>query len=253
MHDHPVEFKYQSDNIVNITANQQLIISTQKLNLDKKYDFTLDQISEFKGGQMIAPGSVEPSFMNGNLYLQAPTDAGEYIYSLVLNFKDQGTVNYGFVVRVDMLTYNLAEIAKHKTPYVGDNSKVSALAGRLPVPDNDFKQQYTSLFTSSKPYKLNVFYEVKQHDTNRKEWAIENPNNATNSNLRKNALVLFCMIDNLDEVTFAFRKSQSSGDLDTSKYDTSFTFQRNDFENDYGDLTHLGKDLDLLQDKLDEE
>ena len=157
------------------------------------------------------------------------------------------------VVRVDMLTYNLPEIAKHKTPYIGNASKVAALAGRLPVPDSDFKQQYISMFTSSRPYKLNVFYEVKQNDTNRKEWAIENPNPATKSNLRKNALVLFCMIDNLDEVTFAFRKSQSSGDLDTSKYNTSFTFQRQDLEKQYGDLTQLGKDLDLLQAKLAEE
>ena len=50
-----------------------------------------------------------------------------------------------------------------------------------------------------------------------------------------------------------FRKSQSSGDLDTSKYDTSFTFQRLDLEKQYGDLTQLGKDLDLLQAKLAEE
>ncbi|MHB8076623.1 M56 family metallopeptidase [Desulfosporosinus fructosivorans] len=251
--DNPIKFKYQADNIVNTAANQPLIISAQKLNLDKKYDFTLEQISEYKAGQTIALDSVEHRFMTGNLYLPAPPEAGEYIYSLDLNFKDQGTVTYGFVVRVDMLTYNLPELAKHKTPYIGNASKVAALAGRLPVPDSDFKQQYISMFTSSKPYKFNVFYEVKENDTNRKEWAIENPNNATNSNLRKNALVLFCMIDNLDEVTFAFRKSQSSGDLDTSKYDTSFTFQRHDLEKQYGDLTQLGKDLDLLQDKLDEE
>jgi len=36
--------------------------------------------------------------------------------------------------------------------------------------------------------------------------------------MNKNALVLFCMIDNLDEVTFAFRDSQSDGKLDDSKY-----------------------------------
>jgi hypothetical protein len=40
--------------------------------------------------------SVESSFMNGNLYLMTPPDAGEYVYCLVLNFKDRGTVSYGF-------------------------------------------------------------------------------------------------------------------------------------------------------------
>ena len=248
--DHPMNFKYELDNIVSTSAKQQIVIGTQKLKLDKKYDFTMDQISVYKKGQLVEFGSVEPSFMNGNLYLQAPEEAGQYIYCLILNFKDKGIVNYGFAVRVDMLTYNLAEISKYKTLYVGDVSKVYGIVGRLPVPDSDFKQQYISMVTSNKPYKLTAFYEVKQVDTNRTNWAIENPNDATYSNLQKNALVTFCMIDNLDEVTFAFRNSQSSKELDESKYETSYTFLRTDLEKKYGDLSLLGKDLNLLQDAL---
>jgi hypothetical protein len=58
------------------------------------------------------------------------------------------------------------------------------------------------------------------------------------------------LIDNLDYLTFFLRNSQSTGDLDASKYDTSFTFQRKFFEKKSGDLTLLGKDLDLLRDAL---
>lgn len=159
--EHPMNFKYKFDNTVNTAANQQIVLSTQKINLDKKYDFTIDQLSVYKGGQIAAFESVEPSFMNGNLYLQAPPEAGDYIYCLILNFKDKGTVDYGFDVRVDMTTYDLAEIAKYKTPYIGNNSKVSALAERLPSPDKHFVQHYISMLTSSRPYKLNVFYEAK--------------------------------------------------------------------------------------------
>lgn len=248
--EHPANFKYEFDNIVNTAAKQQIVIGTQKIKLDKKYDFTIDKISVYKKGQLVEFQSVEPSFMNGNLYLQAPGDAGEYIYCLILNFKDKGIVNYGFIVRVDMATYNLAEILKYKTPYIGDHVKVSAIVGRLPVPDSDFKQQYISMVTRNKPYKLNVFYEVKQVETGRTQWAIENPNNAAYSNLQKNALVTFCMIDNLDEVIFAFRNSQSGGSLDESKYGTSFTFLRTGFEERYGDLSLLGKNSNLLQDAL---
>ena len=61
-----------------------------------------------------------------------------------------------------MSAYNLEEILKYKTPYVGDNSKVSTIVNTLPVPDNYFKQQYISMVTDKKPYKLNVYYEPKK-------------------------------------------------------------------------------------------
>lgn len=114
--DHPINFNYESGNIVSVTGKQQLVVSTQQLKSDKKYDFAIEQISVYKDKQLVEFEAPEPSFMNGDLYIQAPPDAGEYIYELVLNYKDRGKVSYGFVVRVDMLTYDLNEISKHKTP-----------------------------------------------------------------------------------------------------------------------------------------
>lgn len=249
--DHPINFQYESDNIVSVTGKQQFTVGTQKLNLDKKYDFTIEEISVYKDEQLIEFQSVEPSIMNGELYLQAPPDKGEYIYVLALNFKDRGTVTYGFVVRVDMITYNLDEIAKYKTLYVGDNSKVSAIVDHLPVADSYFKQQYISMGTENRPYKLNVFYEGKKGASHISEWPITSPNTVTYSNLQKNALVLFSMIDNVDEITFLFRDSQSEGNLDESKYDTAFTFSRDSIQDKYGDLSLMGKDLKLLQEALE--
>jgi beta-lactamase regulating signal transducer with metallopeptidase domain len=249
--DHPVKFQYKFDNIVSVTAKQQFIVSTQKLNLDKKYNFTLEEISVYKDGQLVGVDSVEPSIMNGDLYLQAPPNSGEHIYVLALSFKDRGTVTYGFIVRVDMATYNLDEIAKYKTLYVGDNSKVPAIVDHLPVPDSYFKQQYISMGTDNRPYKLNVFYEGKKSVSHISEWPITSPNTATYSNLQKNALVLFSMIDNVDEITFLFRDSQSEGTLDESKYDTAFTFSRDSIQEKYGDLSLMGKDLKLLQEALE--
>ncbi len=249
--DHPIKFQYKADNIVSVTGKQQFTVGTQKLKVDKKYDFTIEEISVYKDEQLIEFQSVEPSFMNGELYLQAPPDKGEYIYAVTLNFKDRGTVTYGFIVRVDMITYNLDEIAKYKTLYVGDNSKVSAIVDHLPVPDNYFKQQYISMGTDNRPYKLNVFYEGKKGASHIGEWPITSPNTATYSNLQKNALVLFSMIDNVDEITFLFRDSQSEGTLDESKYDTAFTFSRDSIQEKYGDLSLMGKDLKLLQEALE--
>ena len=58
------------------------------------------------------------------------------------------------------------------------------------------------------------------------------------------------MIDNLDEVTFAFRNSQSDGQLEASQYDSTFTYQRSSFEAKYGNLAALGGDIKLLNDTL---
>jgi len=148
------------------------------------------------------------------------------------------------------LAYDLTEISKYKTPYLGDNSKVSIIVNALPTPYSYFKQQYISMATQQKPYKLNVFYEASKYASHSSEWPIVGHNNATYSNMSKNALVLFCMIDNLDEVTFAFRDSASDGKLDESKYDISFTITRVSIEEQYGDISALAGKLDLLQEAL---
>lgn len=248
----PVNFKYTIDNTVDATTNQQIIIGTQKIKSDKKYNFTIDSISVYKDGKVSTFESPEPGFINGNFYLQTPPDPGEYIYILKLNFKDKGTVEYGFVVRADMLTYNLAAISKNKTPYTGNSSKVIAIAGNLPVPDKYFMQQYISLKTKKEPYGLTIYYEAASDAQYEGAWPIVTPGSSIESNSRKNALVVFCMIDNLSEVTFAFRNSKSNGKLEESLYDTTFSFTRASFEKEYGDLSVLGKDLNLLQDALSE-
>lgn len=250
--DHPINFQYKSDHIVSATGKEQLIVGTQHLKRDKQYDFTIEEITIYKDNQMIEFETVEPSFVNGNLYIQAPPKIGEYIYVLRLNFKDRGTVTYGFIVKVDMLTYNLSEIVKYKTPYVGDSTKVSHIAGFLPVPQKYFIQRYISMKTSKRPYNLTIYYEVASNIEYKEEWPIVTPYSVIETNSRTNALVVFAMIDNLDEVTFAFRDSQSDGKLDESKYNTTFTFPRSSFEGKYGDLSVLGDNIDLLRDVLTE-
>jgi hypothetical protein len=117
----------------------------------------------------------------------------------------------------------------------------------MPAPDPCFIQQYISMVTDQRPYKLTVFYETKANDSYPGAWPIVDNGSAVYLNLQKNALVLFCMIDNLDELTFALRNSQSDGNLDVPKYDTSFTLQRDFFEEKYGDLIRLRNNPDELQ------
>ncbi|MGH4139058.1 M56 family metallopeptidase [Clostridium sp.] len=253
--DDPKNFNYKLENITSVKPGQQFVIGTQKLKKDKEYDFSIEQISIYKDGKSIELYKpVPPSSVQGDsgLGMTAPKDAGEYIYTLRLNFKDRGTVSYGFVVKVGMPSYDLIGISKYKTQYLGDNSKVSVIVNALPVPYNYFKQQFISMVTENKPYKLNVFYEARKDASHIIEWPVaKDDNNVTYFNINRNALVLFCMIDNLDEVTFAFRDSQSEGKLDESKYNYTYSFLRDSFEKKYGDLSVLGAKLDLLKDALE--
>jgi len=85
------------------------------------------------------------------------------------------------------------------------------------------------------------------------KFPIVSRDNVTFSNISKNALVLFCMIDNLDEVTFRFRDSQSDGKLDDLKYKSTYTFSRGSIEKKYGDLSVIAGRLDLLKKELTRE
>lgn len=252
--DYPTNFEYNSENVVNVASEQQLILSNQKLKTDNKYNFTVEQISSICIGKNDSSSgtsnSFNPSFLNGDLYIQAPAETGEYIYTVVLKYGDTGTVTYGFVVRVNLPYYELSKIAKYKTPFVGDNVKVGKVADSLPVPDNYFIQKYISMETTKKPYSLTIYYEAASAEQYNGQWPIVEPDSDIEKNSRSSALVAFCMIDNLDEVTFAFRDSQSNGKLEESEYNTSFTFQRAAFEEKYGDLSRLGENLDLLRGAL---
>jgi beta-lactamase regulating signal transducer with metallopeptidase domain len=150
---------------------------------------------------------------------------------------------------VDTPLYDLDDIAKYRTQYIGDNSKISALVSRLPVPVNGFSQRYISLDTAEKPYGLTVFYESISDNGDGQVWPIPQ-RTVTEEISRKNALVLFCMVDNLDSVTFAYRNSPSGGKLDSSAYEKVFLFQRASLEEEYGSLSVLRDNLDFLHGKL---
>lgn len=249
--DHPMNFEYKQKNIIYVEPGQQLTINTQKNKLSRKYNFTEQYISIFKDEQEYKSEVLETKIEKGNLYITVPSEPGEYVVMLVLNFKNRGTASYGFVVRAGMPYYDLAEISKYKTPYVGDHTKVGSIASLLPVPDKNFKQQYISLETSQRPYGLTIYYEAESDTEYKDEWPLTSANSDIESTLKMNALVAFSMIDNVDNITFAFRNSQSEGKLDRLKYESTFTFERAEFEEQYGDLSILAEDLELLQEILD--
>jgi beta-lactamase regulating signal transducer with metallopeptidase domain len=150
------------------------------------------------------------------------------------------------------MNYNLSEIAKYKTAYVGNNSKDLALVGNLPSPEPFFIQHYISLKTMEEPYGLTAYYEAAGEAEYPGEWPNSTSGSELEINSRLNALVLFAMIDNVEDISFAFRDSKSAGDLDKDAYDTAFSFSRKDIEADCGNLSELADDPGKLAGIIDE-
>ena len=86
--------------------------------------------------------------------------------------------------------YDAEALIRHKTPYVGDSSKVSNLVGVLPFAEY---REGLSLQTREAPYGATVNYnfitfELSEQDIER--------------TLRNNAMIMFALIDNVDNLTF---------------------------------------------------
>lgn len=86
--------------------------------------------------------------------------------------------------------YNAAELMKFKTAYVGDNSKVVNLLSSLPFAS---MRRDVSLKTDSKPYGISVKYDLGVSSLSTE--VIE-------AQFRRNATVVFALIDNVDEISF---------------------------------------------------
>lgn len=142
--------------------------------------------------------------------------------------------------------YNLTKISMDRTPYVGNHSKVLRLVGQLPKLDPFYTQRYISLQTTNQPYGLTAYYEQAEAGVaDRPTQSDHEANSKLGSKARTHALVLFAMIDNVDEITFAFRSTPSTGRLDESAYDIHVTFYRSDLEKNYNikELSHNLKAL----------
>ncbi len=236
---------YTIRNTVSATGREEVILSLQEALADK---FTLEDIKLYRDNQLIQSTELQAEIQNQQIHMISPEERGLYQVYLALNFPDRGKVNYRFSLMVGRMVYDLEEIAKYKNPYVGNHSKDFAIAGNLPLPDRYFMQQYISLQTAEPPYGMTIYYEPAKEGTEGENLLPESgENSALKENSELNALVVFCMIDNVDHLTFAFRNTKSQSKLDESAYKTSISFTRSQLEKKYGDLSSLGNDLSALQ------
>ena len=138
---------------------------------------------------------------------------------------------------------NLGEIAEYETEYIGDNSKVGNILNLLSENFQDYSLDHFELQTAEKPYGLEVYFHAGE-DTG----VIPNlPAETENS-----AFIIFSFIKNADFVTFYFSSDQESQIEDMDSY----TYQRKDLEERFGDLNLLSENPRemqgvLLQNRID--
>ena len=141
---------------------------------------------------------------------------------------------------------SLREFASLRTPYVGNNSAVGSMINILPPLGEQFTQKFFSIGddygTGKAPNTLTLYYE--QNGETDDDFTITS----------QIPLILFAMIDNLEEVNLATRNSPSGNELDKSAYGIRYTYPRpeaadyipdvgitwddfqNDWENSFGKL-----------------
>ncbi len=134
------------------------------------------------------------------------------VYAIVLTSPD---------MRINM--DDLYALSSMRTPYVGDNSAVGKIIYALPRFNREYTQRFFSIGddydTDHAPFTLTIYFE---------------PNDAEMTDITnitvtpESSVLLFSLIDNLEEVSYAFRTTPSDGELDKMAYISRASYSRND-------------------------
>jgi len=106
----------------------------------------------------------------------------------------------------------LEQMLEHRIPYIGDASEVSRLLAFLPDFDENFTQNMFSLQTQSEPFGIVIYYEPSEN------W--NGDSMAVTDDMTMFSKHLFESIGNLGYIEFAYRLSNSNGNLEISEYQT---------------------------------
>lgn len=244
---HPTELLYQAQNILFGESDQQLFIATQVFRNDPTYDIKVEAMEIYREGEDTPYLFPETNLSLDGIYTNLPSEKGNYIYALQLTFEGRGPVTYGFKVVIGMPEYDLEKIETSRTEYVGEASKVGALLSTLPVPDPLYNQRFMSIISSETPYTLTAYYEptalvsgslsFDPNDLNRYE---------VDYTHKKNALVLFYGIGNVDVIHFSYRPNASQNGLELDAYTDYFTYTRDEIADYFGGIPETIEGLSSL-------
>ena len=197
---HPTEFQYTTDNTLTIPKNEQLILSNKKIKIDRRYPFELLNLECFDNNKAVINYQVSPTYINGDLYIKAPFADGIYICSAVLKYK-RGVASYSYKLIVADNIAKFTALYENKTSYVGNNSKVSAIANNLAVP-TQLSWGGIELQTEKEPYGLTINYLITEEDLKKIDL------NSAQDTFKKNAITMFSLIGNVENITINLKQGE---------------------------------------------
>ncbi|NOU78278.1 DUF4825 domain-containing protein [Paenibacillus sp. LMG 31459] len=140
--------------------------------------------------------------------------------------------------------YAVDQLMESKTNFVGDNSKVVALIGEMPLPAG-LEGAGIELKTGSRPYELTINYSMKDAAGVMKDGAI------SGEAFYRNSILLFSLIDNVESIIHVI--ADHTGEYDGVTY--TYTFLREQIDKQLGeDVRQYAADetgLRQLIDRLD--
>lgn len=136
--------------------------------------------------------------------------------------------------------YNVGELLEDQTDYVGDNVKVVHLIDGLPLP-YEYTQREVSLQTEKEPYGVTVNYHFGTENTKSEQMIPA---------LRKNALLLFALIKNVDVLNFYWDSAGEKHEFSITRAELQESYPRDlrEYAQDEATLETLlnGNDLALV-------
>lgn len=190
---------FNNETLATSNADNSPIKKGEKVNF--QFDITKGQIFQ-----------VSVSDANWNLVTQGEFARYFDDTQLVLYIRDDENGN------THIVDESLREFASLRTPYVGNNSAIGSIINILPPLGEQFAQKFFSIGddygTGKAPNTLTLYYEQNGETDDDFTFTSQIP------------LILFAMIDNLEEVNLATRNSPSGNELDKSAYGIRYTYPR---------------------------
>lgn len=133
--------------------------------------------------------------------------------------------------------YNADNLFENKTPYVGNNSKVLHIIDNLQF--SNYREE-VSLQTEKAPYGVTVNYNFQNLvEGDYQKAKIENEERLKLA-FKRNAAMMFCLIENLDNITFICHTNNGS---------VEYNYTREEVQKDYNeDLREFSKDKNKFGD-----
>ncbi len=193
----PKDFEYTETNTIKVEVGDSLRLTNveNKYNLGGNKFYTSDVRYYKENGEDVVFNAPIP-MGSKEATIELPKEPGTYILSVDIDYYNSGRASYGLKVIVG---YDMDKFKQYANTYIGDAPKVSSIINMLPY------AQYLNgieLHTATEPYGVTVNYSNIS---------------ISEENLDFNSIVLFSLIQNLDNIEYNINVEENEYTINSSR------------------------------------